>query len=962
MISSTTTSGHYDLSPVLDADDDGSAFDPVDFLNGLFPTEQSLRYGPSHRAGAPDADPGGGLEVLSVDIRRAVDRLDAKIGSGIGSQAAAAPGGAEGIRGALSTLEELRRGLRRVAASARGTTASVRPVVADIRRLDNAKRNLQRSITSLRRLHMLVHAMERLGDAAEDRRYGEASALLAAAREVAGHFEEYRSSVAEVRECFERLGALEGRLEGDVRARFEEAGRRLAEANGEGGAAEEEAEDDEIKVITSADLFAQEDASKTGGRLDHTSGGEAAPGDPELAALLRSVADACSVVDVLGDGARTRQIAAFCDARLECYLEAFRVDGTCAHPAASSLDAVDRRFAFFRTTMKNMEEDVRGIFPAAWNVAYELTLAFLRKTGGHLATLLGESRGEKTPPLGGAEHSAQVAVLLKALQKTVLFEREMTVRLERDYGLRLSAAAARAPATIVDETMEFDADGHAHPKDSAAGIRLRRAREKKASDHRQATAAAAEHAPDSRRREVTVLPPIVAVLSDVFVSSMGPYLSLERHNMSNLISSALADGTVDHRGTELPVFTSSTALFVYIKNSVNRCTVLTRGRTFLDLVAEYQHALDQYADLMLKKMPSPSVTLSQRVTIVAQTSKLKRQGSSTIHSDRDVYDPAHAGGDAAGSAAQPPHQPSTYKIPTGGEVTVCHVVDTCDYCAETGEALAELISDKMDPALRDGVDMTVQVDRFHDVTAKGLQILVSGLESRVDASLRKMANMSWDRLETVGEESPYVLSMAKTIREFCEQVRDLLSNSYYRNFCDKFGAAFIPSFHGAVIRLRRISESGTQQLLLDVYNIKTLVLRLPILGTPGGQPAPAMYTRHVAAEFGRIEMLLKAVGTRPELLVDVFRANWPTGTPADLQTVMGLKGMRRAEQQAILEKFGMEPRAAVHATSSAAAIASEKAAEVSQKLSVGSSAVAARMGSDLVDMRRKVEELRKQFS
>ena len=88
-------------------------------------------------------------------------------------------------------------------------------------------------------------------------------------------------------------------------------------------------------------------------------------------------------------------------------------------------------------------------------------------------------------------------------------------------------------------------------------------------------------------------------------------------------------------------------------------------------------------------------------------------------------------------------------------------------------------------------------------------------------------------------------------------------------------------------------------------------------------------------------MLLKAVGMRLELLVYVFRVNWPAGTPADLQTVMGLKGMRRAEQQAILEKFGMEPRAAVNATSLAAAIASEKAAEVSQKLSVGSSAVAA---------------------
>ena len=44
MISLTVTSGHYDLSPVLDVNDNSSGFEPVDFLNGLFPTKQLLRY------------------------------------------------------------------------------------------------------------------------------------------------------------------------------------------------------------------------------------------------------------------------------------------------------------------------------------------------------------------------------------------------------------------------------------------------------------------------------------------------------------------------------------------------------------------------------------------------------------------------------------------------------------------------------------------------------------------------------------------------------------------------------------------------------------------------------------------------------------------------------------------------------------------------------------------------------
>ena len=57
-------------------------------------------------------------------------------------------------------------------------------------------------------MHMFVHTMDQLRDAAEDQRYGEAIALLAVVQKVAGYFEEYRTSVAEVRRCFERLGAL----------------------------------------------------------------------------------------------------------------------------------------------------------------------------------------------------------------------------------------------------------------------------------------------------------------------------------------------------------------------------------------------------------------------------------------------------------------------------------------------------------------------------------------------------------------------------------------------------------------------------------------------------------------------------------------------------------------------------------------------------------------------------------
>jgi hypothetical protein len=55
------------------------------------------------------------------------------------------------------------------------------------------------------------------------------------------------------------------------------------------------------------------------------------------------------------------------------------------------------------------------------------------------------------------------------------------------------------------------------------------------------------------------------------------------------------------------------------------------------------------------------------------------------------------------------------------------VINTCEYCSDTIEALQDLIVDKIDLQYKEQVDMTSKRDAFQDVTAKGIKILVSGL-------------------------------------------------------------------------------------------------------------------------------------------------------------------------------------------------------------------------------------------
>ena len=135
------------------------------------------------------------------------------------------------------------------------------------------------------------------------------------------------------------------------------------------------------------------------------------------------------------------------------------------------------------------------------------------------------------------------------------------------------------------EAVEFDESGHAVAADSAQGIRIKYERQKR--DHQRKGEKIAAASLDEGRASVEQVPvdPLVGVASSAFDNFMAPYIALEEQSMDEQLVESLGDGAVDTRG-ELPVFTSSTGLFVYIKGSITRCTAMTKGQAFVcDTVA-----------------------------------------------------------------------------------------------------------------------------------------------------------------------------------------------------------------------------------------------------------------------------------------------------------------------------------------------------------------------------------------
>jgi len=239
------------------------------------------------------------------------------------------------------------------------------------------------------------------------------------------------------------------------------------------------------------------------------------------------------------------------------------------------------------------------------------------------------------------------------------------------------------------------------------------------------------------------------------------------------------------------------------------------------------------------------------------------------------------------------------------------------------------------------------------------------MENRLEEPFKTMTSINWALFTEVGEESDYVRDMHKEIQPFVSTARGSIPKSYFQSFCDKFALGFTSTYYDTLVRLKSISEQGSQQLLLDVYNLKTLILKLPVLekstaSTPvarqatGSTIAPAMYTKMVQKQFKKIELLLKMTATPINLLIDVFKDQWHNGTVHDLQQVMSLKGLQRSQQAKMFEKYGLDPvtaRKGAAANVTSATIVSEKFQAVQDQAS----------RVDMSQMKQRVNDFRNSF-
>nr|XP_011467639.1 PREDICTED: vacuolar protein sorting-associated protein 53 A isoform X2 [Fragaria vesca subsp. vesca] len=436
-----------------------------------------------------------------------------------------------------------------------------------------------------------------------------------------------------------------------------------------------------------------------------------------------------------------------------------------------------------------------------------------------------------------------VGTLLLALQRTLEFEDELAEK----FG---GGTRGREVANEIEEI------GRENTTQNASDIRKKY--EKKFAAHQG-------NATEEKDKELSVPGAgfnFRGIISSCFEPHLTVYTELEEKTLMENLEKLVQEETWDvEEGSQSSVLSSSMQLFLIIKRSLKRCSALTKNQTLFNLFKVFQRVLKAYATKLFARLPKGGTG------IVAAATGMDGQIKT---SDRD-------------------------------ERVICYIVNSAEYCTNTSGELAESVSKIIDSQLADGVDMSEVQDEFSAVITRALVTLVQGLETKFDNEMAAMTRVPWGTLESVGDQSEYVNGINMILASSIPILGSLLSPIYFQFFLDKLASSLGPRFYANIFKCKQISETGAQQMLLDTQAVKTILLDIPSLGHQTSRAAS--YAKFVSREMSKAEALLKVILSPIDSVADTYRALLPEGTPMEFQRILELKGLKKADQQSILEDF-----------------------------------------------------------
>lgn len=465
-----------------------------------------------------------------------------------------------------------------------------------------------------------------------------------------------------------------------------------------------------------------------------------------------------------------------------------------------------------------------------------------------------------------------------------------------DVAWRLATAGMRTMRSWVCETLDAGADTDVVAMVGALG----KAKEfEKELDRRFARAGeeSEEALPGVKSPDLSTRAPFAGTLSSCFGPYMSAYVDQEDEHLRITIVELLRSETWKAM-SDGGVLKSSTDLFLAIKKSMRMCAALDSRQSLFSLYKVFRKHLSVYAAELNRRLPAPVPHATHELGPLA------------------TIDAEAAAKESSFSMEQPGFQKRIDMA--------CALIGTADYCTKTVEQLEESLRDAVEDAYAQEVTMVSERDKFTTTAAKAVRALVNVVCGDLRGSLAVISRTEWAEWSAVGDSSAYVEEISSKMSRLMPVLGSRLSKPHMRFFLERFASELLPAFSKHLYSCGRMNHTAAQQLLLDATSMKTLLLRVPSLA---GAPVPGTFQKYVARESGKIEAMLKVVQSPTEMAVSAYTALVPNGTATDLQRILEIKGLLRAESAPLVLEYSrlVGPQQGLKLTPSSTPTSAEKA-------------------------------------
>eukprot|EP01080_Neovahlkampfia_damariscottae_P005095 gene5095-8694_t len=316
---------------------------------------------------------------------------------------------------------------------------------------------------------------------------------------------------------------------------------------------------------------------------------------------------------------------------------------------------------------------------------------------------------------------------------------------------------------------------------------------------------------------------------------------------------------------------SAEDLFIFITSSLDSCLVINTGIILFNLINIWKKNIHSYGDLLFEKLPKGS----------------SKQGQSKSF-------------DITSFLNWQPNENNNTKLSDKELMNVCYIIKLCQFCQKTLKDLTSVLQQKIDQDFKKKINFDEEKTKFSQTLSASIQVLVLHLLANIDDQFQQMIKINWSIFDQEVQDSNYILDIIKKFNQLLNSIREKLSPFHYSKFCENLTVKFFSQFLLTIKKIKRITNSGTHQLLYDVEILKKFFLSFT---ENFEEEQISIYSKIVNSQASKSESILKVVMSPSDAILDSYKSLVKNKSLEEFTLLLEMKGIPKSEQNPILSKF-----------------------------------------------------------